>query len=227
MKIGILQTGLVAPELAQEHGEYPDMFMRLLGGHGFDFETWSVVRDDFPERPEAAEGWLITGSKFGAYEDHPWIQRLEQLIRDIVAADKPLVGICFGHQIMAQALGGRVEKFSGGWAIGPQTYEFADGPRTVQAWHQDQVTQAPEGAETVASNDFCRHAALLYPGKAYSVQAHPEIEAPYALGLVEVRGPGLIPEAQLAAARANIDMPLQSADLADQFARFFRDRRIS
>ena len=161
MKIGILQTGLVAPELAQEHGEYPDMFMRLLGGHGFDFETWSVVRDDFPEGPEAAEGWLITGSKFGAYEDHPWIRRLEQLIRDIVAADKPLVGICFGHQIMAQALGGRVEKFSGGWAIGPQTYDFPDGPRTVQAWHQDQVVKAPEGAETVASNDFCRHAALL------------------------------------------------------------------
>lgn len=227
MKIGILQTGLVPTELAPAHGEYPGMFERLLAGHGFDFVTWSVVEGDFPQGPEQADGWLVTGSRHGAYEDHPWIPPLEALIRQIVAADRPLIGVCFGHQIMAQALGGRVEKFSGGWAIGPQTYEFTDGPRTLQAWHQDQVTLAPEGAQTVASNAFCRHAALLYPGKAYSVQPHPEMDAGFITGLIETRGPGVVPDDQLAQARAVVDARLDRADLANQFARFFRERRIS
>ncbi|WP_418591757.1 type 1 glutamine amidotransferase [Ponticoccus sp. (in: a-proteobacteria)] len=227
MKIGILQTGLVVPELAAEYGQYPDMFARLLAREGFDFESWSVVEGDFPPGPEAAEGWLITGSKHGVYEDHPWIPPLEALIRAIVAADKPLIGVCFGHQIIAQALGGRVEKYPGGWAVGPRVYQFPDGPKVIQAWHQDQVTQAPEGAVTVASNDFCQHAALLYPGKAYTVQPHPEFGAGFTRGLIEKRGRGVVPDAVLDEARRTVDRTLDSADIAQQFARFFRDRTLS
>ncbi|MBN7784534.1 type 1 glutamine amidotransferase [Ponticoccus gilvus] len=227
MKIGILQTGLVVPELAAEHGQYPDMFARLLAREGFDFESWSVVEGDFPPGPEAAEGWLITGSKHGVYEDHPWIPPLEALIRDIVAADKPLIGVCFGHQIIAQALGGKVEKYPGGWAVGPREYDFPDGPKVVQAWHQDQVTQAPEGAQTVASNAFCAHAALLYPGKAYTVQPHPEFDATFTRGLIEKRGRGVVPDTLLEEASATVDRKLDSDDIARQFARFFRHRSIA
>ncbi|BBU57468.1 hypothetical protein KU6B_37330 [Mameliella alba] len=107
MKIGILQTGIMVPELAQEHGQYPEMFMDRLSHAGFTFETWSVVNGEFPPGPEAADGWLITGSRHGVYEDHAWLPPLEEFIRQIVAAGKPLVGICFGHQVIAQALGAR------------------------------------------------------------------------------------------------------------------------
>ncbi len=114
MRIGILQTGLAPENLSPAMGDYPDMFARLLDGQGFTFQTWRVVEGEFPADVHAADGWLITGSRHGVYEDHPWIAPLEQFIRDAYAAHVPLVGICFGHQIVAQAMGGRVERFAGG-----------------------------------------------------------------------------------------------------------------
>jgi GMP synthase-like glutamine amidotransferase len=227
MKIGILQTGIVVPELARTFGQYPEMFMDRLAHSGFEFETWSVVNGAFPPGPEAADGWLITGSRHGVYEDHAWIPPLETLIRDIVATDRPLVGICFGHQIIAQALGGRADKFIGGWSVGPKVYDFAGrGPKTVMAWHQDQVLEPPEGAVTLASSDFCKHAALLYPGKAFTVQPHPEFDADFTLGLVDKRGPGVVPAPLLTEARNTAATPLDSAELIDDFIYFLKHRRL-
>lgn len=227
MKIGILQTGYVPPELAPVTGEYPAMFERLLAPYGFSFETYAVVDGVFPPGPEAADGWLVTGSRHGAYEDHPWIAPLEELIRAIVAADKPLIGVCFGHQIIAQALGGTVEKFDGGWSVGPQTYDFGGTPKTVQAWHQDQVTKLPEGAEVVAGNEFCRYAALVYPGKAYTVQPHPEFDDTFIKGLLDTRGPGVVPDALLAQANGRMGTALDRTDIGAQFAKFFRERSLT
>ncbi len=227
MKIGILQTGYAPDELKDSLGEYPQMFADLLDGHGFTFQHWPVLDMAFPDGPEAADGWLITGSKHGAYEDLPWIAPLEGFIREIVAAERPLVGVCFGHQIIAQALGGRVEKFAGGWAVGPQTYTFPDGPKTVQAWHQDQVTALPEGAEVVASNAFCRNAAVIYPGRAYTVQPHPEYDDRFISGLIRHRGPGVVPDALMQDAAARMGGALDRAEIAAQFARFFKEKRIA
>ncbi|MCD1617752.1 type 1 glutamine amidotransferase [Salipiger marinus] len=227
MKIGILQTGLVPADLAAQTGEYPAFFARLLDGHGFDFQPWAVVRGEFPEGPEAADGWLITGSRHGAYEDHPWIPPLEQLIRDIYAAGLPLVGVCFGHQIIAQALGGKVEKFPGGWSVGPTRYQFPEGERVLNAWHQDQVTALPPGAEVVAHAPGCAIAALHYPGHAFTVQAHPEFDDAFTRALAETRGPGVVPQDRLDAARAAFGTPLDSGALADQFARFFKQKALS
>ncbi|APZ51726.1 type 1 glutamine amidotransferase [Salipiger abyssi] len=227
MKIGILQTGLVPEILAQETGQYPAMFERLLGGQGFDFQTWSVVEGELPPGPDAADGWLITGSRHGAYEDHPWIAPLESLIRAIYDSGRPLVGVCFGHQIIAQALGGKVEKFDGGWTVGPTLYRYPDGVKLVQAWHQDQVTELPPGAEVVASAERCKYAALLYPGHAYTVQPHPEFDAAFVQGLIDHRGPGVVPQEQLDAAAEKLPLQLDSPDLGAQFARFFKEGRIA
>ena len=227
MKIGILQTGKVPPALLAENGEYPEMFERLLAGQGFDFESWPVVDNVLPDSPEAADGWLIPGSRHGVYEDHPWLPPLEAFIREIVAAGRPLVGSCFGHQVIAQALGGHVEKYQGGWSVGPKVYDFPDGPKTLHAWHQDQVITPPEGAQTVASNDFCAHAALLYPGKAYTVQPHPEFPDSFTAALIDTRGRGVVPDALLDAARARIGTAIDRSDIAHQIGHFFKTRSLS
>ena len=227
MKIGILQTGLAPDELKPAFGEYPGFFERLLDGHGFTFESWCVVENEFPDSPEDADGWLITGSRHGAYEDHPWIPPLEQLIRDIVAANRPLVGVCFGHQIIAQALGGTVTKYEGGWVVGQQDYDFGDETMTINAWHQDQVITAPEGAEVVAKSKFCANAALLYPGKAYTVQPHPEYGDDFIQGLIDTRGKGVVPDGLMQDAQSRMGRPLGNQRMADQFATFFREGQLS
>ena len=115
MKIGILQTGHSPDDFRKELGDYGEMFTKLLDGHGLEFQIWSVVDGILPEGVGEADGWLITGSKHGAYEDHDWIPPLEDFIRDTYADGRPMIGVCFGHKILAQALGGTVEKFTGGW----------------------------------------------------------------------------------------------------------------
>ena len=227
MKIGILQTGHAPDELQPVLGDYSDMFQDLLHGQGFSFDTYSVVDNIFPESALDADGWLITGSKHGAYEDHPWIPPLEDLIRNIATSGRPLIGICFGHQIIAQALGGKVEKYPGGWAVGYQTYDFGGAPLAFNAWHQDQVTQRPEGAIVLASNDFCENAALLYGDSILTVQPHPEFDAAFIAGLIETRGRGNVPDDLLKAAQDNLDKPTASESFADQMADFFRKERTA
>ena len=225
MLIGILQTGLAPEQLAGEMGDYPDMFQRLLAGHGFTFKTWRVLEGDFPPDVHAADGWLITGSRHGAYEDHPWIPPLEAFIRASYSAHVPMVGICFGHQIMAQAMGGRVEKFAKGWAVGATEYDF-DGRKVVlNAWHQDQVVEKPETAQVAGSNAFCANAALIYEDRMFSVQAHPEFRAEFVDGLMKTRGKGVVPDAVLAAATARLDTALDSAGMAERIAAFFKQPR--
>lgn len=177
MKIGILTCGHAASELQEKFGDFPDMFQSLLDDQGFTFETYDVEHLQFPTNIHDCDGWLLTGSRHGAYEDHAFIPLLETFIQQAYSAHVPMVGICFGHQIIAQALGGHVEKFSGGWAIGLNEYDFEDlGPVKLNAWHQDQVIRKPEGATTVASNGFCEHAALVYDTRAFTVQPHPEFQ---------------------------------------------------
>ena len=225
MHIGILQTGHAPEGLRAAQGDYSDMFQRLLTGNGFRFTTWDVVDGAFPPDAHAAEGWLVTGSKHGVYEDHPWIAPLEDLIRAAHAASVPVVGICFGHQIVAQALGGRVEKFSGGWTVGRQVYDWQGDSLALNAWHQDQVVTPPPGAETLASSPGCAHAALLYGDRAFTVQPHPEFGSEVIDTLIETRGGGAVPEPLLEAARSALDAPTANAALAGRIAAFFTGAR--
>ncbi|WP_322865607.1 type 1 glutamine amidotransferase [Aquicoccus sp. G2-2] len=221
MKIGILQTGHAPDALLPESGDYDTMFARLLGQRGFDFETFAVVDGVFPENAAACDGWLITGSRHGAYEDHGWIAPLEALIREIATSGRPLIGVCFGHQIIAQALGGKVEKFAGGWAIGPQDYEIAGQHMVLNAYHQDQVTKLPPGAQVIGRNEFCANAALLIGDNILTIQPHPEFSADFIAGLIEKRGRGTVPDALLDAAEARLSEPNDNAGFAARMAGFF------
>ncbi|MBL9046288.1 MAG: type 1 glutamine amidotransferase [Tabrizicola sp.] len=221
MQIGILQTGESPDALRADMGDYPDFFETLLAGRGLTFRRWAVLRNDFPADVHDCDGWLITGSRFGAYEEHAWIPPLEDFIRKAYAAHVPVVGVCFGHQIIAQAMGGKVEKYAGGWSVGPTEYDFGDRSYTLNAWHQDQVTVKPEGAKVLSSTDFCQNAALLYDDRMFTVQPHPEFRKEFMAGLIKYRGPGLVPDALLADATQRLDKPTDSPSMADRIADFF------
>lgn len=225
MLIGILQTGLAPDTLAGEMGDYPEMFARLLDGHGFTFRSYRVVEMEFPTDVQDCDGWLLTGSRHGAYEDLPFIKPLEEFIRKAYAASVPMVGICFGHQIIAQALGGKVERYEKGWSVGPTDYDFGDETLTLNAWHRDQVTKLPEGAEVVACNDFCENAALVYGKKAFTVQAHPEFKDEFVDGLMKTRGKGLVPDDLMAKAGARLGTEIHDKAIARQIAEFFKHPR--
>lgn len=226
MKIGILQTGYSAENLRERHGDFPDMMRRLLGGHNFTFETYPVADGSLPQSIYDCSGWLVTGSSHSAYENAAWIARLELFLRRAFSAAVPIVGICFGHQILAQALGGRVEKSKHGWCIGPTMYEFTDGSSVVMhAWHQDQVTTLPEEACRIARSAFCENAALVYGLRALTYQAHPEFTTNFVRDLVDLRRSSL-PREVVRGAEQSLVETRPSTCIGEQIANFFNHRNI-
>lgn len=227
MRIGILQTGRARENLRAEYGDYDDQFRHLLRETDHAFTTYAVLDGTFPIGLTEQDGWLITGSRFAVYEAHAWIPRLEGLLRDIYAADVPMVGICFGHQILAQALGGKVEKFEGGWSIGPTAYacEGYDHPLTINAYHQDQVTRRPKDATVLASSGFCENAALIYGTKALTIQAHPEFQNGYINAVISAPSAPQ-PKSLIATAKSTLKTQTLSPELASMVDRFFRKRAL-
>lgn len=226
MIIGILQAGHFPDALRPVTGDYPEIFERFLSGQGLELEHYAVVDLDFPADVHQCDGWLITGSRHGAYDDMPFIHPLENFVRDAFAAEVPLVGICFGHQIIAQALGGQVDKFDQGWAVGRQDYDWQGETLSLNAWHQDQVVAVPPGATRIASNDFCENAALVYGKQALTVQPHPEFGSDIVALLAENRAPGIFPDDRIAAATAQLDEPNDNLRLAKCIAQFFKERTV-
>ena len=225
MKIAILETGRPPGELAEQFGDYPAMFAQLLGPE-FEIETFDVAA---AERPDSANGhaaYLITGSPAGVYEPLPWIEPLQQFIRN--AAQAKMVGVCFGHQVMAEALGGHVEKSDKGWGAGLHRYDIVhaepwlDGAREIAApaSHQDQVVIRPPNTEVVARSDFTEYAGLAWTDRpAISFQFHPEFSPAFAKALIEKRY-DIVPDPD--AAIASLDAPNDRARVAAWMRRFLK-----
>jgi len=207
LKIAILETGTPNPVLRESHGGYPDMFVSAFERHQelLTFENFNVYENNLLPELEQYDGFLITGSPLGVYEDHDFVKPLEKLIQQGLAKGKPMVGICFGHQIMATAMGGRVEKVDKGWGVGIHHYNFYESktalPDGLQIFakensgkisclvsHQDQVVGLSDQIYSVGGSSFCPNGVLVYgKGNGISFQMHPEFEIEFAAELLASR----------------------------------------
>jgi GMP synthase-like glutamine amidotransferase len=222
MKVAVLETGCPPGSLQQQFGDYPAMFRQLLGA-GFEVESFDVQAGDLPD-PAAHDVYMITGSPAGVYEPLPWIAPLQQFIREAKGAK--MVGICFGHQVMAEALGGHVEKSDKGWGAGLHRYQvvraepWMDGAGEIAApaSHQDQVVKQPPNTEVTMRSAFTEYAGLAWIDRpAISFQFHPEFSPAFAKALIEQRY-DIVPNPD--AAIASLDAPNDSARVAGWIRNF-------
>ncbi|MCX7371855.1 MAG: type 1 glutamine amidotransferase [Alphaproteobacteria bacterium] len=190
MRLGILECGRSPPELQQRHGSYAAMLATLLGHPA---RIWPVLDGVLPDSPTECDAWLLTGSPAGVYDPLLWIPPLFDFLRAARGRAK-LVGICFGHQAMAQAFGGQVVKSPKGWGVGLQEYAVTpapwmdDAPASIRvaAMHQDQVVEKPADARLVCASEFTPFAGLDY-GDAISFQFHPEFAPEFGQDLIRTR----------------------------------------
>ena len=231
MRLGILDCDRLDPDLADRFGPvYSEMFIR-----GFqplvpelEFRVWSAIDGELPEDLHECDAWLITGSRHDAYSDIPWIQALRGWIRRAHDTDVKLAGICFGHQVIAQALGGEVMKSTNGWGLGVSVHAMqtikpwmAPGLDTIRilASHQDQVEQLPPGATLLAGNDFCPNFMFLQGDHIVAIQGHPEFSVAYNRALIERRRDRL-PDAHYQSSLSSLEGEVDSATMMQWLLQF-------
>lgn len=230
MKIGILKTGKPPRSLEENFPGYPEMIEGVLGAD-YDYVVFDVQVGELPSSGDA-DAYILTGSAAGVYDDLPWIEPLRVWLRGL-DKNTPVMGICFGHQIMADAYGGRVIKSDKGWGGGLQDYDVRQreawmkaGGETfsIPASHQDQVVEAPPTARVIAGNDFCPNAGLAYTDRrAASFQGHPEFSAAYAGALVDLRHrKGITDDATTARLHESLKHPNDNQLVADWIRAFFK-----
>jgi len=194
MTIGILETGAPPRSLRAAFGSYPAMFRSLIG-EGRDYLTFDVAGGELPSPEARCDAYVVTGSEAGVYEERPWIAPLAEFLRSVKGRAK-LVGVCFGHQMMAEAIGGKAIKSPMGLAIGLHTYTFqakepwmdSAAPIAAAVSHQDQVVELPPGARVVGGSEFTPMGVIAYDDQpAISMQCHPEFSPPYAQALLRTR----------------------------------------
>jgi GMP synthase (glutamine-hydrolysing) len=199
----------------------------------FEFKTFNILDGIFPLNHNDCDGWIVTGSPHGVYEEHSWIPIVSQLIKDIYDNKLPIFGVCFGHQLIAQALGGNVEKSTKGWGLGLHTYQINNKTNymgnlssevTLNICHQDQVLSPPNGATVYAKSDFCENAGFYIKDKVLTMQAHPEFLVDFIKALLTARRDVTIPkqfvDPALIGLKSHPDS-VQSNQFAETIRRFF------
>ena len=235
MKIGILLVGRASEDLVDKYGTYAEMLINLINSDEklFEFKTFNILDGIFPLNHNDCDGWIVTGSPHGVYEEHSWIPIVSQLIKDIYDNKLPIFGVCFGHQLIAQALGGNVEKSTKGWGLGLHTYQINNKTNymgnlssevTLNICHQDQVLSPPNGATVYAKSDICENAGFYIKDKVLTMQAHPEFLVDFIKALLTARRDVTIPkqfvDPALIGLKSHPDS-VQSNQFAETIRRFF------
>jgi GMP synthase-like glutamine amidotransferase len=215
--------------------DYGACFEALLGPYlpGAIFDQVAVLEGERVEDIAAFDAYIFTGSPAGVYEDMPWIRYAEDLVRDAVGAGKCLLGICFGHQLVAQALGGKVEKSGKGWGMGVHTVNLVDrepwmqggaesGTVNVIVSHQDQVITPPSGAKILISTDFCPVGMMRVGDRVLTLQGHPEMQIGIVDTILEMRRER-VGEAVYASGKASLGLTLDHDLIGNWLAAFVTD----
>ena len=229
LKIGLLMMGHVDPRSVHIAGDYPELFGSLLEGQGIELVRYDLDEGRFPDDARSCAGWLSSPSRLSAYDPVPWLSDAEDLLREMIAVEAPFVGICFGHQLLAQALGGTVEKSQYGWGVGVREFDIVarrpwmgEGDESIAliGSHQDQVTRLPDGAELLFRSEYCPYGGFAIGERAWTIQVHPEFVAPLAdhllAGRIELIGAQRVSEA-----RATLSRRLDRHVVAGWIGEFF------
>ena len=227
-RIGLLLVGHIDAGSLHVGGDYPELYSELLAPLDVELTTYRCDEGQLPQSVREQDGWMCSPSRLSVYDDHAWLRDVEQFLRDLVATETPYVGICFGHQLMAQALGADVRKADYGWGIGAKHYEILEAQPwmdstddvVLAASHQDQVQQLPSDARLLARADYCPIGGMLIGERAWTLQVHPEFSPALADSLLATRLQ-LFGEEKAAAARKTLSEPLQQQRLAGWISRFF------
>jgi len=205
MKVAILQCANVLEKFQPEFGDYNDMIHHMFDcvDEPVEFEKFDCHQGHFPDAGDSYDFYITTGSKAGVYEKDPWIQQLIEFIRHLYSQKKKLIGICFGHQLIAMACGGMVEKSAKGWGLGVAVNRIVASPEWMRekppvlhilVSHQDQITILPDEALLIAESDFCPFFMVQWNDHFLSIQGHPEWNRAYARTLMNDRRATLPPE---------------------------------
>jgi GMP synthase-like glutamine amidotransferase len=226
-QVGLLLCDHLDPDMADLVGDYPVLFPDRFGPVGLDLRVYECTRGEFPERTDECDGFITSGSRHSAYEDLDWIRELNAFQRRLVDDGVKQVGICFGHQTIAQALGGKVEK-AAGWGVGVKTFDVVaevpcmDPGREqfhILMSHQDQVVELPDGADVIATADYCPVGGWVLEDLVFCVQGHPEFVPELSRGLLGKRRERIGAEA-CDPALESLSTPLDHDTVARWMARF-------
>lgn len=198
LRICILEADDLHPQLRQDYHSFGSMFIRLLGSQQrpVEFAVYNVVSGSYPCESERFDAFLVTGSKADSFGTDAWIVQLRKYLLLRYRAGDVLLGVCFGHQILALTLGGKVERAYQGWGVGVHSYRMLvpslasrECPSSLNMLisHRDQVTRLPGGAQLLASSDFCPNAAFMLDERVLCFQGHPEFTTDFSRSLLQLR----------------------------------------
>lgn len=227
-RIGLLLVGHIDAGSLHVGGDYPELYADLFKDLGIELTTYRCDEGQGPSSVTDQDGWMCSPSRLSVYDDVPWLHEVEQFLRDLVKTETPYVGICFGHQLMAQALGASVRKADVGWGIGAKRYEvllpqpWMDSPDDVilAASHQDQVMELPPDARLLARADYCPIGGMMIGERAWTLQVHPEFSPALADSLLATRLALFGPD-KAEAARATLGQGLHQRRVAGWISNFF------
>lgn len=223
-RIGVLQADSVLPQFADEHGDYPGMFASLLGRADTEFLSWNAQLGELPGSAADADAFVISGSRCSVYDGDDWIEGLARCVNQLIDTGACVVGICFGHQLIAHFRGGQTAPAAVGWGVGVHSASVVDGAApwrtapvessySLLASHKDQVKTMPEGAQLWAASDFCPISAYSIDTSVLCIQQHPEFSKAYASALMNVRAEILGPKV-LAEGLASLEQPTNAEVVA-------------